>query len=82
MLASFTALIAASAISLAGASAVVKRTPEVLPSCTDFTPFTYAGCFSDPTNNPSALNFRATTLQISTMTVNTCVSFCKGMRYL
>lgn len=52
------------------------------PSCTDFTPFTYAGCFSDPagTGGARALPF-VSDLSTNNMTPDTCVSFCKGNGY-
>jgi hypothetical protein len=75
------ALVAASALTListSSASALIgKRWDTPLPSCTDFTPYVYAGCFNDP-STPSALIFRAVTLDGQNMTVETCVSFCKG----
>jgi hypothetical protein len=39
--------------------------------------FQIAGCFNDP-STPSALNYRATELSNSNMTIEVCVSFCKG----
>ena len=51
------------------------------PFCTDFTPFTYAGCFTDPAaTGPRALPF-ASDIATNNMTVETCVSFCKGNDY-
>jgi len=55
----------------------VKRNDPPAPSCSNFTAFKYAGCFNDP-STPSALNYRATELSNSNMTVEVCVSFCKG----
>jgi hypothetical protein len=46
------------------------------PSCTNFTPFKYAGCFKD-LSSPRALLFNGPST--SNMTVETCVAFCKGM---
>ena len=46
------------------------------PSCTNFTPFVYRGCFSD-LSSPRALLFSGPSNQ--NMTVETCVAFCKGM---
>jgi hypothetical protein len=55
----------------------VKRTGgPALPSCTDFTPFVYAGCFTDP-STPRALLY-SSNLDTQTMTVEKCVAFCKG----
>jgi len=45
------------------------------PSCTNFTPFKYAGCFKD-LSAPRALLFSGPNTQ--NMTVETCVAFCKG----
>jgi len=59
-----------------GAS-VVRRWNIAGPSCTDFTPFVYAGCFSDP-SSPRALPFSSSTLNTQNMTVEICVAFCKG----
>ena len=62
-----------------GASAGVARrwgTPAG-PFCTDFTPFTYAGCFAEPTGG-RALPF-VSDISTSNMNVQTCVSFCKGI---
>jgi hypothetical protein len=47
------------------------------PFCTDFTPFTYAGCFTDP-GSPRALPFPSN-ISSNAMTTEICVSFCKGM---
>ncbi|PMD34140.1 WSC-domain-containing protein [Hyaloscypha variabilis F] len=48
------------------------------PSCTNFTPFKYAGCFKD-LSAPRALLFSGPNTQ--NMTVETCVAFCKGNDY-
>lgn len=43
-------------VSGVSASVVVKRNEEpAQPSCTDFTPFVYAGCFTDPSSPERAL---------------------------
>jgi len=78
-------LIAASAAAtlFAGVSAgefglIGKRTGgPAQPSCTDYTPFVYAGCFVD-TGSPRALLY-SSDLDRTTMTVEKCVAFCKGM---
>jgi hypothetical protein len=59
-----------------GASAV-RRWSTAGPSCTDFTPYVYAGCFSDP-SSPRALPFSSSDLNTQNMTVEICVAFCKG----
>lgn len=46
------------------------------PSCTNYTPFKYAGCFKD-LSSPRALLYTGPSTQ--NMTVETCVAFCKGM---
>jgi hypothetical protein len=62
----------------AGSYPVMKRNQEPSqPSCTNFTPFKYAGCFQDPSNPERALLFSGPSTQ--NMTVETCVAFCKGM---
>lgn len=62
-----------------GASAGIARRWDIPagPFCEDFTPFVYAGCFSDP-GSPRALPFPSN-IDTSNMTVELCVSFCKGM---
>ena len=78
-------LIAASAAAtlFAGVNAgefglIGKRTGgPAQPSCIDYTPFVYAGCFIDP-GNPRALLY-SSDLDRTTMTVEKCVAFCKGM---
>lgn len=58
---------------------VIKRNQEPSqPSCTNFTSFAYAGCFSD-LSSPRALLFSGPST--SNMTVETCVAFCKGNDY-
>lgn len=57
---------------------IKKRNQEPdQPSCTDFTPFKYAGCFQDPSNPGRALLFDGPSND--NMTVETCVAFCKGL---
>jgi hypothetical protein len=78
---SLKSLVAASAaltlVSGVSASVVVKRNGEpAQPSCTDFTPFVYAGCYQDP-SSPRALLYNSN-LPTQNMTVETCVAFCKG----
>jgi hypothetical protein len=61
----------------AGGYPVMKRNQEPSqPSCTNFTPFKYAGCFQDLSNPERALLFSGPSTQ--NMTVETCVAFCKG----
>ncbi|KAH6720098.1 WSC domain-containing protein [Leptodontidium sp. MPI-SDFR-AT-0119] len=57
----------------------VKRNEEpAQPSCTDFTPFKYAGCFID---NGSPRTLLYTGPRNSNQTVQDCVAFCKGNDY-
>ncbi|KAL5327030.1 hypothetical protein ACEPPN_004720 [Leptodophora sp. 'Broadleaf-Isolate-01'] len=57
----------------------VKRNEEpAQPSCTDFTPFKYAGCFID---NGSPRTLLYTGPRNSNQTVQDCVAFCKGNEY-
>ncbi|KAE8451985.1 hypothetical protein EG329_002150 [Mollisiaceae sp. DMI_Dod_QoI] len=60
---------------------VVKRNQEPSqPSCTDFTPFVYAGCFENLGSPfPDTLLYKGPNTQ--NMTVETCVAFCKGNDY-
>lgn len=59
---------------------LVKRNEEPpQPSCTDFTPFVYAGCFQDPSTTRALLYNSG--LNSQNMTVETCVAFCKGNDY-
>lgn len=60
---------------------LVKRNQEPpQPSCTDFTPFVYAGCFENlGSPNPDALLY--TGPNTPNMTVEICVAFCKGNIY-
>lgn len=78
-----TLAIASAALSLfsgvdAGSYPVKKRNEEpAQPSCTNFTPFVYAGCFQD-LSSPRALLYNSN-LPTQNMTVEICVAFCKGM---
>ncbi|KAI9055302.1 hypothetical protein LZ554_000262 [Drepanopeziza brunnea f. sp. 'monogermtubi'] len=77
-------IIASAALTLfSGASASglypVKRTQgPAQPSCTDFTPFKYAGCFVD-SGSPRTLLY--TGPRNPNQTVQACVAFCKGNDY-
>jgi hypothetical protein len=65
-------------VSGVSANVVVKRTEEpALPSCTNFTPFVYAGCYQDPSSPERALLYDSG-LPTQNMTVQICVAFCKG----
>jgi hypothetical protein len=74
---------AASIFSVATASGnqygvMTKRNGEpAAPSCTNFTPFVYAGCFIDPSTIRALLY--DSPLDTQNMTVEKCVAFCKGM---
>jgi len=57
---------------------IAKRNEEpAQPSCTDFTPFVYAGCFVDPSTVRGLLY--DSQLDSQNMTVEKCVAFCKGV---
>lgn len=77
-----TFVIASAALTLvsgvsAGGLYPVKRNEEPgRPSCTDFTPFKYAGCFLD-TGATRTLLYTGPRNQ--NQTVQECVAFCKGM---
>ncbi|KUJ21127.1 WSC-domain-containing protein [Mollisia scopiformis] len=60
---------------------IVKRNQEPPgPSCTDFTPYVYAGCFQNlGSPYPDTLLYTGPNTQ--NMTVETCVAFCKGNDY-
>ncbi|KAH8658736.1 WSC domain-containing protein [Tricladium varicosporioides] len=51
------------------------------PSCTDFTPFVYAGCFEDPPSPAPHTLLYTSGLSTQNMTIETCVAFCKGNSY-
>ena len=74
---SFVAASATLALCQGVGATVVPRWNTAGPSCTDFTPFVYAGCFSDP-SSPRALPFSSSDLNTQNMTVEICVAFCKG----
>ncbi|KAH8815901.1 WSC domain-containing protein [Xylogone sp. PMI_703] len=80
-MASFRSAMAASAVMVlfagTNASFLARRAPQ--PSCANFTPFVYAGCYQDP-YNARALVFD-TGLDSSSMTQETCIAFCKGNNY-
>ena len=62
----------------AGGYPVHKRNQEpAQPSCSNFTPFKYAGCFQDLSTTRALLY--SSGLNTQNMTVETCVAFCKGM---
>jgi hypothetical protein len=62
----------------ASASVALKRNEEpAQPSCVNFTPFVYAGCFQDPSSPERALLYNSN-LPTDAMTVEKCVAFCKG----
>jgi len=58
-------------------ASAVRRWETAGPSCPDFTPFVYEGCFYDP-SSPRALPFSSSSLNTQNMTVEICVAFCKG----
>ncbi|MCJ1459416.1 hypothetical protein MMC28_009794 [Mycoblastus sanguinarius] len=60
----------------------LKRNPVATePPCSvPFTPFLYAGCYTDP-SSPRALPFSPAGLDTQNMTVEICVAECKGNGY-
>jgi hypothetical protein len=61
---------------------IVKRNQEPdQPSCVDFTPFTYAGCFRSPPGQAFDTLLFTGTLDKSNMTIEKCVAYCKGNDY-
>lgn len=76
---SFVVASAALALCQGVGASVVRRWDTAGPSCTDFTPFVYAGCFSDP-SSARALPFSSSDLNTQAMTVEICVAFCKGAK--
>lgn len=48
-----------------------------LPSCAEYTPFVYSGCYNDA--GSPATQMYTTGLDASNMTVEKCTAFCKGM---
>lgn len=75
----FAASAAAALLNGVGASTTsrVSREPPQ-PACTSsFQPFAYAGCFKD-TGDPRALLYDSE-LPTQSMTIETCISFCKGI---
>ncbi|KAK0621140.1 WSC domain-containing protein [Bombardia bombarda] len=68
---------ALAAISLLGR--VQAWTPELPPCLEPFQPFVYSGCYAD-SGSPTTLSFRSS-LDQQNMTVETCVSECKGNGY-
>lgn len=76
----FTTLVAATAalFSISSGSVLVERTIPQEPSCTDFTPFDYKGCYTDAGDPTPALVYRAVGLDSSNTSIEQCVAFCKG----
>ena len=75
------ASVAAPLFSLSATALVIERNPVyTLPICSvPFTPFLYAGCYSD-TSSPRTLPFSPAGLDTQNMTVEQCVAECKGTR--
>lgn len=51
--------------------------PTAPPCGVPFTPYLYAGCYTDP-KSPRALVFAPVALNRQNMTVETCAAVCKG----
>ncbi|CAF9935035.1 MAG: hypothetical protein HETSPECPRED_009442 [Heterodermia speciosa] len=78
----FLATVATALFSLSATALVIERNPVyTLPLCSvPFTPFLYAGCYSD-TSSPRTLPFAPAGLDTQHMTVEQCVAECKGNGY-
>lgn len=64
------------------AGALTKRNQELAePSCTDYTPYVYSGCYHDPSTTKSLL-YKWDDAPTNNMTVAKCTAFCKGKLYL
>ena len=74
-----SASIAAALLSVSASALVVERNPVfTLPICgVPFTPFLYAGCYSD-TSSPRTLPFAPAGWDTQNATVEKCVAICKG----
>jgi hypothetical protein len=64
-------------------SRVIERDPvdNSLGSCVDFTPYIYAGCYTDPPQTSERALLYNSDLDQNTITVEKCVAFCKGNGY-
>ena len=61
------------------ASLVARNDGPTSPPCSvPFTPYLYAGCYTDP-GTPRALVFAPVGLDRQKMTVETCTAVCKGL---
>ncbi|RDW71276.1 hypothetical protein BP6252_07839 [Coleophoma cylindrospora] len=77
----FAASAALTLIAGVNAGALVQRNQEPAePSCTQFTPYVYSGCFHDPIISKSLL-YKWDAADTSNMTVAQCTAFCKGNDY-
>ncbi|KAF4632114.1 hypothetical protein G7Y89_g6010 [Cudoniella acicularis] len=63
------------------AGLAIRNQEPSKPSCTDFTPFVYAGCFQDPPSPAPHTLLYTSGLNTTDMTIETCVAFCKGNSY-
>lgn len=76
-LAAFALVSSTAAVPSPAAGAIHRRNDAPpLPPCpsTDYTPYTYVGCFVE--DNPESLQYNPN-LVFSTMTVETCTATCK-----
>jgi hypothetical protein len=75
--------LALSSVALGAPRLATKRNAgsQVVTPCTSpFTPWTYVGCYDDSVHNPSTLPFD-TFGPFNNMTVELCISSCKGNGY-
>ena len=76
-----TASTATSLFSFASAQLVTRNQGPSAPPCgVPFTPYLYAGCYSDP-GSPRALPFVPGLRDDPSLTVDECVAECKGNSY-
>ncbi|KAL3425584.1 wsc domain-containing protein [Phlyctema vagabunda] len=76
------ASVAITYLSSVNAAVLVGRTGEpAQPSCTDYTPYVYSGCYTDPAGTEGALLYRWSAAPTQNMTVMQCTAFCKGNDY-
>lgn len=62
-------------------SSVIANEEPAQPSCVDFTPFVYGGCYQNPGNGGPHTLLYTSNLDSQNMTIEKCVSFCKGNDY-
>lgn len=56
---------------------VKRNSPPILPSCSNYTAYKYAGFFADQSTPTTSLIWH-TNLNSQNMTVEICTAYCKG----